>query len=852
MSGPAYYRPFTEEPDVEPNSDSESTNSSLSGFSDSSARKLDDPRYAIIRAAGPPLNTVSEQLFYQSLQPRHQIAIGYAYNDGSMYDPSRNIPLAVPLFPFTPPNQTTYSSLFSFSSKDRDTNVYPLSTFFTIKTPRPYKNITQIQFVQINFPYFLNSIPDASSVAQDIAAYVASNTGLNYSNCYACIGNAGGGRGTTTSVNGGSFTEAGRTNPVAKSKPLVHTFTVRGGLYDANSLAAEADKQMNTTPPFNIISYANHRQLFQALGTADHLFNDPGRWYYSPSTGIFVRNASKSLIISDYLPNVTLTGVQPTERELFVAYFYPVLRAALYSTYDSKFLNFGTYSSEEVQQRVSAYEGLASPLYYELCYNNLAILKSIRQMHTFEYNPINAYNYTYSPADSKMIVSHTDLHPSIQKDIQDFQESSKVQAATDVNLTSRDLMSLSTKVQNTAAILSDLSKQMQMALVELGIPYNTYTNEALADPSTPLLLQSKKALMPDQTIENDDALIALTLGLQTPVSPPVAINRTFPASCGWSTLQQLVLDASNAQVASAGTRAYTQPYLQQLRSLNQTSVLLRAGSFANRSLQGIAVNCQDFRSLYSTFLTYYSTNTGLATTAATIQSNTLASTSNYVNAKYGTVFPPSLLENNAYLNGKGTGSVTFYGSKSIHYASTPDDSDIRDLRATTDTSSCCAYINSAISSFYSCLPAEYIVNTPFYKLGLGKGDDILSIYSTNGLAATTSANNIYVQLNTEQPLNNMDTAGKENFNITNEPMGEYKKVFGKLLTQGSSAGQVTQTIVQVPAKFPVAPLASLDHFSFNFYLDTMVPLNRLYPFVIPGMDWNAIIQIDEQVGTFSK
>jgi hypothetical protein len=228
-----------------------------------------------------------------------------------------------------------------------------------------------------------------------------------------------------------------------------------------------------------------------------------------------------------------------------------------------------------------------------------------------------------------------------------------------------------------------------------------------------------------------------------------------------------------------------------------------------------------------------------------------AATSNYVHTKYGTVFPPALLENNNYLTGRGTGAVTFYGSKTIHYQSTPDESNGRSFRNTADPSGCCVYVNAAITNFYSCLPAEYVINTPFYKLGYGFAD-ILSFYSTNSISGTTAKNNIYLQLNTEQSLNNMDTAGTENYNITNETTGEYRKVFGKLLTQGSTNGQITQTIVQIPATFPLAPLASLDHFSFNFFLDTMVPLNRLYPFVSANNDWNAIIQIDELVGAFDN
>ena len=160
-------------------------------------------------------------------------------------------------------------------------------------------------------------------------------------------------------------------------------------------------------------------------------------------------------------------------------------------------------------------------------------------------------------------------------------------------------------------------------------------------------------------------------------------------------------------------------------------------------------------------------------------------------------------------------------------------------------------MTAAIQNFYSCLPAEYIVNTVFYKMGYGI-NNILSLYSTNSLTSSTAQNNVYIQLNEEYSLNNMDVAGTENVNVSNETTSERNRVFGKILVQGLSAGQTAQTIVQNPALFPSSPLASLDHFSFNFLLDTMVPLSKLYPFVTTGTDWSAIIQIDEAVAVLPK
>jgi len=841
MSFPAYYTPFTTSnetiPDSGSDSDTNSDSGSENGFTDSAAQRLDDPRYAIIRAAGPSFNTFPIQSFYH-------MGLGSPYNQDDIYDPSTNIPLRIPFLPFTPASKSTSTSLFSFSSTQRDMDVFPHSTYFTIRTPRVYKNITQIQFCSINFPVFTNSVSDASALKVEIAKYISSNTNFTFSNCYACIGNTGGGgRGLTTSLNGGSFSEAGRVNPVATSNPLTHTFSLRGGAYDPGSMVNEMDKQLNSTPPFNIISYQEHRQLFLTNGTADHLFNNPGKWYFSPSSSTYIRNASKSLVMRDYLPGTTLTALQPTEREIFVAYFFPVLRAALFSTYDNKFLFFGSESLASVNQRVlSTYEGLGSSLYYELCYNNLSILKSIRRVHTFEYNPINSYNYTYSPSDNRVSVTHTDLHPSLQKEIQSFYESSKLQMGAALGYTGRDLCNLQTKVQQSNAIITDLSKQIQTALVEVGVPLYTYTDAQIADPTTPLYMQSKKSLAPSQTTESDDALIALTLGSPVSLSPPAMIKRSFPATFGWSTLQQLLVDASAAITAPPGSRVFTGPYMQHLQSLNQTSQISQVSK--------VPVGCTDFPALYSTFVNYYSTNTGLVTTAADIQTKTLALTSNYVNNKYGTVFPPSILQNNNYLNGKGTGGVTFHGSKSIHYASTPDETNERGINIINDLSGCCAYIAAAIQNFYGCLPSEYVITTPFYKLGYGI-NDIFSFYSTNTLSTTTAKNNIYVQLNEEYSLNNMDIGGNEDHTITAEPTGQYKRVFGRILTQGLTSGATAQTIVQVPAKFPISPLASLDHFSFQFYLDTMVPLNKLYPFLTSGTEWNAVMQIDEQVGVYN-
>jgi hypothetical protein len=275
----------------------------------------------------------------------------------------------------------------------------------------------------------------------------------------------------------------------------------------------------------------------------------------------------------------------------------------------------------------------------------------------------------------------------------------------------------------------------------------------------------------------------------------------------------------------------------------------RAGCLSSPTFQGVPVACNDFPSLYSTFVNYYSTNTALVKDVATVQLNTRAATDAYVNKTYGRVFPATILQDSSYLNNMGTGGIKLHANKTIHYASSPLDVDGRDilLERVDNDNACCGFMNAALNNFYGCLPSEYLINSAFYKLGYGISN-ILSFYSTNSLTDSPATHNVYLQMNSEQSLNSMDIGVRENRAATNETTGECKSMFGMLLTAGSRPNDFTQTIVQVPAVFTLSPLASLDHFSFTFFLDNMVPIHKLFPFQLTGTDWNAIIQIDENIG----
>ena len=854
---PNYYAPYESEADSEAestaerkdlgsDSDSDDSDSSTS-TGNSIARGLDDPRYAILKAAGPNLTT-TQQIFYE----HGPSLMGSAYEPMPLKDASNNpIEYKSPLY--GNPKKRVQSNLFSFKSIDRDPAVYPLSTFFTLKTPRTYKNVTQIQIVQVNFQYFANAIPDLSSVYQEILNYV-STIGYDPSQCANCVN-------LVPNLNGLALSEVGRTNPVDPGQALVHAIQVSPGDYDAPGLVAELDRQTNKTPPFRIVSYADHRSQFQATRTLKHLFNPPGVWVYNSQTGSFSDSMSHDDLVTSYFPHISLANtVGPSDAETLVAYFYPVLKEALQDKFASLFLDLQEQPLRTVQaQVVQSYQGLQSSSYYNLCVANASYLKTYRRQLTFEYTPIHRYRWDHNPYTNKMSVVHTDLHPSLQKDIQTTYDTALQQQISLVGSTPSTFAAAETSLSQITSIVSDLANQVNKALTYVGIPQGLYANSGLAIDSIPLLIDPT----PGQFIllNLDEQLIDIATGVrQPPTPPPILAEPTLPYGGGWKTLSTLVNEASN--VTNPGL--YEPNYFAGLTSLNNTSQIANAGYNYTAGHTGVAVDCVDFPSLYSTFQSYVTLSQSTSQTITTVYTGTLLSTQTYLSTVYGTVLPPSLLQNGAVLNGKGPGGVTFYGGQQIVKPSSPFDSvnqsgsirtsqsllGISQIPQFTTGQGCCEFIAAALRNVYSCIPAEYIVaNSVFQKAGF-RGN-ILNYYSTIASNGTLVRNNLYLQLNTEQTMNNMDVAKGENYNISNETTSEHKVVLGKLLTEGTGLSDITQTIVQLPAKFET-PLGALDHLSFTLLLDTLVPIAKLFPFPLAGSEWNAILQIDEEVGTLDR
>jgi hypothetical protein len=169
------------------------------------------------------------------------------------------------------------------------------------------------------------------------------------------------------------------------------------------------------------------------------------------------------------------------------------------------------------------------------------------------------------------------------------------------------------------------------------------------------------------------------------------------------------------------------------------------------------------------------------------------------------------------------------------------------------TDVCCGEIESIISSWYSCLPVNTVINTLSYRLG------VLNPYLGYNITSTVNSilppfnNNLFMSLNDEMGFNNMDVAMPEDYSITNETTGQVQLMFAKLIFTGIGKSGDTQLLFQNPLTFDT-PLGKLDRLTFKIYYDdaAITPVWLSSPFPQLVNEWNAIINIEEEVSQANR
>ena len=235
----------------------------LPDFEDARIRREEDPRYALIRTAGPNLNTSALQLKYMEHAP------------GAAYDVSTNV-TNLTSYVYLDPPKTTKTSLLTIKSINRDLSVYQSPFNFQLKTPRVYKNVTKFQLVQISFPNNTTSFINSPSFEANFVTALL-NQGVNPECISTCLTLTG----CNSAFNSVGVVEKGR---LADGYPKLYSFSVPPGNYTNEEVASKLNIAANNTPPLNLISYSDYKMALQTNLDISILFNLPGDVYYSKIT----------------------------------------------------------------------------------------------------------------------------------------------------------------------------------------------------------------------------------------------------------------------------------------------------------------------------------------------------------------------------------------------------------------------------------------------------------------------------------------------------------------------------------------------------------------------------------------
>ncbi len=451
----SYYQPYLSESDSDSDSDSSSINSS-----DVST----DGIYPIgsadsLRQAGAVSETPVTEITNR-IQPRTgNSKSGLEY---SVYDVSGvlNIPSGTK-FDTT---AGTYTSILMINSLDRDRNVYAQPTFFTIRLPRTYRNVSQFSITQMkllsSFYYFR---PGKENVSLQVV-------------------------------------EQGRT--IVKSGQTVDniiTVTIRTGSYDINALLAELQLQLNRTPLFFYFPNGinDFISLFTAAGDLSVGFNQPGDNYYNSLLGTYIANPTMTQIVTTYFATTNAAITTFTFGNVLIAYYYPVLYEQVNDPQYSSQLNLTLTTTtllpgETVTSRILyTFQGLNDPVILELINSNTATLDAYRTLNTFLNSLVNEYSCTYATNNNNISISTNQLNTSLFNLLTNQTTIALANQLNTYGLTTQQYSNLQASNLRFNAVFTDMYNRMQTAFaLNFAVNFGTYSPTFYTNVSNVLFIQN--------------------------------------------------------------------------------------------------------------------------------------------------------------------------------------------------------------------------------------------------------------------------------------------------------------------------------------------------------------------------
>ena len=382
MSQNYFYKPYLSEGESE--SDAESSGSDSSDSDGSSVGKP----FVALSATRPPSRTQNQQK-QQSLG-----AVGPLTSvSGFPAALQANVPVQAPP-PVTEPKIAAFettekrvTTLFMVNSRDRDLRAYPQPTFFTLRLPRTFRNISAITMTQINLL----------------------NTFFNFT----------AGQGNTNMY----VLESGRVT--SSNTPNAVNVVIPNGTYSTDTLVPALSNALNSTPLFAQITLPAFINYFQSTGDFSVLFNTPGSVVYDSLTQTFATNQTVQNIVARYFQTSQTAGqLSFSYNECVVAYYYPIIKEMTIASPTS--LPFSTEGlaipvgfTSWYDYLVFGFEGINDPTVTTIATDpaNQVIFDAYRVQNSFVSALVNAYTVNYNTVTGRLVISAPSLNASIASNL---------------------------------------------------------------------------------------------------------------------------------------------------------------------------------------------------------------------------------------------------------------------------------------------------------------------------------------------------------------------------------------------------------------------------------------------------
>jgi len=820
---PNYYTPYTSGDDTSGGDTDES--GSESEYEDPRIRKEEDPRYAIIKTAGPTLNSIKNPLMYQNVA-------------GAQWNQDTNI-TSLKNYTYLPAPKGTKTSLVSIKSSNRDRRVFPTPYNFNIKLPRTYNNVTRIQLTQMSFP---NNQANATALGLFESTLVIKllEQGIPSSCINTCVNTMN----YTTGASGIAISEAGRVLP--SGDPLITTISIPNQIYTNQQLVNELTFRANSTPPLNLIDYSTFYDVFTNTRDISPLFNEPGSAYGSRINQHRYGPHTKDNIMNTYYSKQDVDKyVTITDRIAYNAYYFPILKEVMATQMAQPFLNTNHIPFSNIAQRVlGPFEGLDSPFYYQICSTNQDILDAYRPNLTFELRNVNQYQWLYNDKNQIFTTIHDTLHPSLRNEFTRTQSTILSQELAMNGLTPKSFETLKNNRSYTC-VAKHLERNLSTVLGNYHFVSGYQYTGGLRHHTAQSTFSTEDLCCDEQFT----TMFNYTSTFGRIYNNYEGVNFTFTNFNDYQTTLSscyYVMQSTNASISSINGRIneqfhtyvstkYTgilpddmitnQTYLSYqalpVSFLTDQNVYIPGMPVKDNCISTCAISCLKACS------TAYNLDIKRCQNISSSVRSTTASTISSYHACLSTAFS------------------TYTECKSTCNSNCKTKCDCTPI--------CITVLSKLVNEWYSCLPVNTVINTLTYRLGLSNNmRSSFNILSTVSQYTSSGNLNYFMRVNEEQGFNNIDVAMKEDYSISQEPTGQVRYMFCKILMNGVGNTGISNTLIQNPITFENG-LSKLDRLSIKIFYDdeAITPAWLLYPYTSEINEWNATFQIDENVGLAS-